>query len=100
MGQMYRDIAVSKGSRIRYIYEIDVLSKAIIFKDLCREDRERSRQKYLAKKQRREAEQERDGSTVTDDQNRVPPQNNDENRPDANIGITASPHWVVIDSVS
>ena len=63
VGQMYRDIAVSKGSRIRYIYESDVLSKAIISKDLCREDRERSRQKYLAKKQRREAEQERDGST-------------------------------------
>ena len=69
-------------------------------KDLCREDRERAKQKYLDKKQRREAEHERDSSTVTEEQNQVPPQNIDASRQEENIGTSESPQWFVLDSVT
>ena len=100
VGQMYRDIAVRKSFHIRYHHANEILRKVIISKDLCREDRERAKQKYLDKKQRREAEHERDGSTVTEEQNQVPPQNIDANRQEENIGTSKSPHWVVLDSVT
>ena len=55
--QLYRDAAVSLGYRIRYLHKDshrnEVLGKAVLCKDLCREDREKAKEKYLLKKQQR-----------------------------------------------
>ena len=57
VGQLYRDAAVSLGYRIRYLHKDshrnEVLGKAVLCKDLCREDREKAKEKYLLKKQQR-----------------------------------------------
>ena len=99
VGQMYRDIAVRQSFRIRYHHANELLSKTIMSKDLCREDRERAKRKYIEKKQRREAEQERANRTVADDQNQTTPLNIDVDRPGASAGASASPQEEVQDNV-
>ena len=99
VGQMYRDIAVRLSFRIRY-HNNDIISKTIMSKDLCREDRERAKQKYMEKKQRREAERERASSTAADERNRETPQNIDAlDRPGVRAGASTSPPGETQDNV-
>ena len=61
-GQLYRDEAIRCGFIIRYMNDDDYLKQAVLCKDLCREDRERSKRKYELKKQQRAREQEEDNN--------------------------------------
>ena len=51
--QLYFDAALSLGYRIRYLHKDshrnEVLGKAVMCKDLCREDREKAKERYLLK---------------------------------------------------
>ena len=73
-GQLYRDAAVKRGFRVRYIAGDEVLKKVVMCKDLCREDREAAKVKYMEKKQNREAARGDGGSAAAATGSQVPPQ--------------------------
>ena len=75
VGQMYRDIAVKLSFRIKYMFENEVLRKAVMVKDLCREDRETAKRKYEQRKQQRAAVQNQNISTVPVVETQVTPAN-------------------------
>ena len=92
VGQMYRDVAVSLGFRIRYSNWDEVNNKAVMCKDLCREDREKAKIKYdLKKQQRAEAGNQNNGSTGAVNRVQVPPQNINNDRQGAGERRVASP---------
>ena len=100
VGQMYRDIAVKLSFHIRYHHDNEVFKRTVISKDLCREDRERAKQKYIEKKQRREAGEQQSSSTETGEWNQSPPQDIGANRPEDEDDISSSPLWVTVDSAT
>ena len=73
-GQLYCDAAVKRGFRVRYIAGDEVLKKVVMCKDLCREDREAAKVKYMEKKQNREAARGDGGSAAAATGSQVPPQ--------------------------
>ena len=73
-GQLYRDAAVRRGFRIRYLTGDDVLNKVVMCKDRCREDREAAKAKYEEKKRSRIATVSDGSSAAAANGNQVPPQ--------------------------
>ena len=92
-GQLYRDVAVRNGFQARYMNEEEYLKKAVICKDLCREDRERSKRKYEQKKQQRAREQDEAIRTEAERELATPPAQNEETQ-GAGLGNNVPPQVV------
>ena len=99
-GQLYRDAAVRLGYRIRYLHRDshrnEILSKAVMCKDLCREDREKAKERYLLKKQQRTAvaDDERNISTEPRNGTQSPPRDFSRDRQGAGLENSTDPRRV------
>ena len=89
--EFFRNAAVKYSFRIRYLRKYEIFKNAVMCRDLCREDRERSKRKYEERKQQRERELERNGVRPEAEGGQVPPPNQNGSSQGAEEG-NATPH--------
>ena len=92
--EFYRNAAVKYSFRIRYLRineNCEIFRNAIMCRDLCREDRERSKRKYEERKQQRERELERISVRPEAEGGQVPPPNQNGSSQGAEEGNATPP---------